>query len=91
MQWYLSTWLTVCLVVVVLAHRERRRIELFQRGYWEFLLRRWKLATFAVAARPSVPTMACSTAVFVEPVRRLPEINSSEGSGIVGQRRTIAV
>ena len=47
---YLFGWLVASVVALVLMVRERRRLTLFTRGYRAFLLQRWKLVTFVLAA-----------------------------------------
>jgi len=50
MQLYIAAWLTALAVAVALAIRHRRRLSLFGGGYRRFLLVRWRLVTFAIAA-----------------------------------------
>ncbi len=48
--WYAPAWGAACLLATGLLLRYRGGIELFQRRYWRFLLQRWKLISFLVAA-----------------------------------------
>ena len=48
--WYLPAWAAACLLAICLLLQYRGGIELFQRRYWRFLLQRWKLISFLVAA-----------------------------------------
>lgn len=47
---YMAAWGLACLVAAGLLWRRRARFTLTRRAYWRFLLRDWKLATFAIAA-----------------------------------------
>ncbi len=47
---YTTLWITACLIAAAVAVVQRRRIELFDRAYWRFLARPWRLTTFLVAA-----------------------------------------
>jgi hypothetical protein len=47
---YTAVWLAACAIAAAIAFRHRARLEIFDRRYWRFLLRPWKLCTFAVAA-----------------------------------------
>jgi hypothetical protein len=46
---YLPLWGAACLIAVALAAQRPASITLLHRAYWRWLLRPWKLATFAVA------------------------------------------
>ena len=47
---YLTAYSLACALAIFLMLRERKRLVLFQPGYWRFLRSGWKLATFAIAA-----------------------------------------
>jgi hypothetical protein len=47
---YTSLWLLACAIASATAVRLGRRLEILGADYWRFLLRPWKLCTFAVAA-----------------------------------------
>ena len=47
---YLIGWSIACVAAVHVMVRQREQLLLFQRSYWRFLLCKWKLATFGVAA-----------------------------------------
>jgi hypothetical protein len=46
---YTGLWLLACALALVVAARLRARLELLSLPYWRFLLRPWKLCTFAIA------------------------------------------
>ncbi len=46
---YIAGYVVACLVAVVLAYRERQRLDLLKRDYWRFLAEPWKLVTFALS------------------------------------------
>ena len=47
--YYIATWATACVVAIILMVQNRSTIILFQKKYWDFLLIKWKLATFITA------------------------------------------
>lgn len=47
---YVVLWGTACLLAALLAIHRRRSLELFQARYGRFLLQRWKVFTFILAA-----------------------------------------
>ena len=46
---YISTWTTLCVIALVLILRNHKTIILFKKEYWDFLIIKWKLATFIIA------------------------------------------
>ena len=46
---YLGTWLAACLVAAILVLRDPGAFAITRREYWRFLLRPWKVITFAIA------------------------------------------
>ena len=47
---YTLGWCLACLYAIYLMVRHRHTIGLFQPQYWRFLLKRWKIVTFTIAA-----------------------------------------
>ncbi|MDR3353067.1 MAG: hypothetical protein LBO00_08755 [Zoogloeaceae bacterium] len=47
---YLFCWISACLVAVGIFVRRAGGLEITRRAYWRFLLRPWKLITFAIAS-----------------------------------------
>ncbi len=47
---YITLWLGACLIAAVLLARGTERYAICRRRYWQFLLRPWKVVTFACAA-----------------------------------------
>ena len=47
--YYIATWATTCVIAIILMVQNSKTIILFQKEYWDFLLIKWKLATFFTA------------------------------------------
>ena len=47
--YYIATWATACVIAIILMVQNNKTIILFQKEYWDFLLIKWKLATFITA------------------------------------------
>ena len=50
MELYMYLWIALCIVAIIVALRQRKNIELFQKEYWIFLTQPWKVILFIMAA-----------------------------------------
>ncbi len=46
---YMTAWITITIVALILMYRHRASIELFSRVYWQHLLQGWKVVTFLIS------------------------------------------
>ena len=46
---YIATWVTACVIALILMRQNRTSIILFKKNYWDFLKIKWKLTTFIIA------------------------------------------
>ena len=46
---YTIVWVVMCLLAVFLMFRNKSKIELFQRRYWQMLFQPWKIGVFVIA------------------------------------------
>jgi len=47
--YYIATWATACVIAIILMVQNYNIIIIFQKKYWDFLIIKWKLATFIIA------------------------------------------
>ena len=46
---YFVYWITASFIAVIVIFKNRKRIPLFSKDYWKFIVKKWKLLSFVAA------------------------------------------